>query len=129
MQEKFLPIGTVCILKDATKKVMIAGFCATGVETGDKVFDYIGCLYPEGILSSDRTLLFNHEQIEKIYYMGFVNEEEKTFKEKVKEILKKVEESKIETLDDEEDRNSEIFDSSIDYSDMSIPTATIVSED
>ena len=89
MQEKFLPIGTVCLLKDATKKVMIAGFCATGVETGDKVFDYIGCLYPEGVFDTEKNLLFNHEDIDKYYAIGYSDDEEKKFKENLKKKLKK----------------------------------------
>lgn len=34
-------------------------------------------------MSSDRTALFNHNQIEKIYRMGLVDEEEKQFKERL----------------------------------------------
>ena len=49
---------------------MINGFCSIDSEEPDKVYDYSGVLFPEGSLSSDQTLLFNHDQIEKIYYMA-----------------------------------------------------------
>ena len=86
--EKFLPIGTVVMLKGGSKRVMIIGFCSIADNDRQKVYDYSGCLYPEGIISSNQTLLFNHEQIEKIFYVGLEDEEEKKFKNKLDEILK-----------------------------------------
>ena len=85
-REKYLPIGSVVILKEAKKRVMVIGFMVSSKETGDKVFDYMGCLYPEGVLSSDQTLVFNHEQISEIYYMGYSDKEEKEFKEKLNDV-------------------------------------------
>ena len=85
-REKYLPIGSLVLLKEAKKRVMIIGFMASANETGDKVFDYMGCMYPEGVLSSDQTLVFNHDQISEIYYMGYSDNEEKEFKEKLKEL-------------------------------------------
>ena len=53
----------------------------------EKVWDYSGCIYPEGFLSSKQTCLFNHNQIEKIYYMGLEDDEEElNFKTKIKEL-------------------------------------------
>lgn len=81
--EKYLPIGTVVMLKGGSKRVMIAGFCAMAEEAGDKVYDYSGCIYPEGFISSTQTCLFDHEQIEKVYFKGLVDEEEVNFKKKL----------------------------------------------
>lgn len=78
--QKFLPIGTVVMLKGGSKRLMITGFCSMAAEDQSVMYDYAGCMYPEGFLSSDQTALFNHNQIEKIYYMGLVDEEEKKFK-------------------------------------------------
>ena len=44
--DKYLPIGTVVLLKNATKRLMIVGFCVKG-DTDDKIYDYVGCLYSE----------------------------------------------------------------------------------
>ena len=85
--EKYLPIGTVCMLKNATKRVMITGFAAKGKESGDKVYDYVGCLYPEGIVNSNQNLLFDHEQIDKIFYMGYVDDEQKDLMNKLKAFI------------------------------------------
>ena len=81
IKEKYLPIGTVVILKGATKRLMIAGFCAIDNSNKEKIWDYSGCMYPEGFLTADQICLFNHDQIEKVYHIGLSNDaEEKEFK-------------------------------------------------
>lgn len=90
MKEKLLPIGTVCMLKGGTKKVMITGFCSIPSENPKQVFDYSGCIYPEGFLNSTHVCLFNNDQIEKIHFMGFEDEEEKVFKEKLVIVVKEI---------------------------------------
>ena len=92
MQEKFLPIGTVVMLKGGTKRLMVTGFCMYDKNNTQKMYDYCGCLYPEGMISSDQTALFDHEQIEKVYYVGLQDEEEKKCKEQLKELLSNPEE-------------------------------------
>lgn len=84
--EKYLPIGSVVLLKNAKKRLMITGFCVIPND-GEEEYDYSGCLYPEGIISSDEVAVFNHNQIEKVYSAGFSDEEEKEFKEKLKKML------------------------------------------
>lgn len=83
----FLPIGTICKLKNGVKNVMITGFCPVTDESEKGMYDYCGCLYPEGMISSDMNLLFDNEQIEEILYKGFENSEEEEFKRKLVEIM------------------------------------------
>lgn len=85
--EKYLPVGTVVMLKGGKKRVMIIGFCTVMEEDKNKIYDYVGCLYPEGVLSSKETMLFNHDSIEKICYMGLSDEEEKDFKTRLKLLM------------------------------------------
>ena len=85
--KKFLPIGTVVLLKNGKKRAMITGFCCIDQKDTTKVFDYTGCSYPEGTISSDKNLLFNHDQIDKIYHFGLIDEEEKQFKEKLNSLV------------------------------------------
>lgn len=93
--KKFLPIGTVVMLKGGKKRVMITGFYASSENNKEKIWDYSGCLYPEGYLSSKQTGLFDHEQIEKVYHMGLADdEEEKKFKKTLNELIKKHKEMK-----------------------------------
>ena len=49
-------------------------------------------MYPEGILSLKQTILFNHEQIDKIYYIGLIDEEEENFKEDLKKMITETQE-------------------------------------
>ena len=80
--KKYLPIGTVVLLKGGQKRLMITGFCSIPKEDRTKMFDYMGCLYPEGV--------FNHNQIEKIYFVGYKDEEEKQFKEKLNKLIEEM---------------------------------------
>ena len=87
MKEKYLPIGTVVLLKGGKKRAMITGFCSVAQENQDKIYDYSGCVYPEGYLSSNQVCLFDHDQIEKIFFVGFEDDEEKRFKDKLNTIV------------------------------------------
>lgn len=91
MKEKYLPIGTVVLLKGGKKRAMITGFCSVAQENQDKIYDYSGCVYPEGYLSSNQVCLFDHDQIEKVYFEGFVDDEEIQFKEKLNTIVANLE--------------------------------------
>ena len=82
MKEKYLPIGSVVTLKDATKKLMITGYLPASAD--HRVFDYNACVFPEGVLTSDKTLAFNHDRIQEIHYMGFENEEFQKFNSELK---------------------------------------------
>ncbi len=90
MEEKFLPIGTVVLLKGGSKKVMITGFCSIDAEEPDVVYDYNGCIFPEGYLKSDQTCLFNHDQIAQIFFKGYEDEESKTFHEQLLNLEKEL---------------------------------------
>ena len=96
MREKYLPIGTVVLLKGGTKRAMITGFCSVAQENQAKIYDYSGCVYPEGYLSSNQVCLFDHDQIEKIFFVGYEDEEEKAFKNKLNEVISALEESTAE---------------------------------
>ena len=67
---KFLPIGSVVLLKNSQKRIMIVGVKQKQVDS-EKVWDYSACLYPEGVLDPDRLFLFDAEQIERLYFIGF----------------------------------------------------------
>ena len=74
MISELLPIGSVVILKNGIKPVMIYG--VKQFEQGiDKSFDYCGVLYPEGNIGPNYVYLFNHYDIEEILYMGYVTDE------------------------------------------------------
>ncbi len=77
--DKYLPIGTVCTIKNHQKKVMIVGVFSVEYNGTVKMYDYRGCDYPEGLLLSNKMLSFNHSDIENIVYMGYKDEFYETF--------------------------------------------------
>lgn len=81
-----LPIGTVVNLKNGTKRVMIIGFYPVD-KNSNTMYNYSGCLYPEGFISNNKLVLFNHNQIEKIYHMGLSDQEEMEFKNQLNTLL------------------------------------------
>ncbi|MCI8515284.1 MAG: DUF4176 domain-containing protein [Hungatella sp.] len=75
---ELLPIGSVVLLKDGQKRVMIYGVKQTDTST-DKEYDYISVLYPEGNMGDESQFLFNHSDIEEIYFRGCEDEEREEF--------------------------------------------------
>lgn len=73
MGNNLLPIGTVVLLKGGTKKVMISGYYSKSKDD-NKVYQYNGCIFPEGFM--DNTFcLFDTNQIEEVCYKGLENDE------------------------------------------------------
>ncbi|MDF2820884.1 MAG: hypothetical protein K0R15_1325 [Clostridiales bacterium] len=95
--EGLLPVGSVVLLKDSTKKVVIIGFCQREIGDGGKIWDYSGCLYPEGYFGADKCFLFNADQIDKLYFIGFQDEEQLKFKVRAEQLLadKRAEENQM----------------------------------
>ena len=102
--EKYLPIGTVVMLKGGTKRAMITGFCSIAQEDSNKMYDYSGCIYPEGYISSNQVCLFDHSQIEKVYHTGLIDEEEISFKDKLKTLVEQIQ------INNNSSNNSSSFD-------------------
>ena len=87
MEEKYLPVGTVCLLKGGSKRVMIIGFGIRPNENPDIMYDYLGCLFPEGVVSLEQNMVFNHDQIDNIVAKGFADEETEKFNAALKEAI------------------------------------------
>ena len=75
-----LPIGTVVLLKESTKRVMIYGRLQREAD-GSRVWDYIACLYPEGNINADHSYLFDNDQIESVFFVGCQDEEEMRYRQ------------------------------------------------
>ncbi len=83
-----LPIGTVVLLKNSTKRVMIIGVCQKEInDTEERIWDYTGCYYPEGYMGPDKSFLFNNDQVEKVFALGYQDEEQFAFKDKVDKLI------------------------------------------
>lgn len=73
-----LPIGSVVLLKEGQKKLMIFGVKQMDSEVREE-YDYIGVMYPEGNVGIEGQYLFNHENIDQIFFKGYEDEERDTF--------------------------------------------------
>ncbi len=79
---QLLPIGSVVLLREAKKKLMIYGIRQMNMEQ-QKEYDYIGVLYPEGNLGGKSHVMFNHEDIEDVFFRGYEDDERSSFMEKL----------------------------------------------
>ena len=80
--KKLLPIGSVVLLEEGKKRLMIYGIKQTEQETQQE-YDYIGVVYPEGNMGQGTQFLFNHNQIKEVFYKGFEDEERRMFIERL----------------------------------------------
>ena len=88
IMEKYLPLGSIVHLVNAQKLVMIIGYGIKG-EKKNKIYDYVGCIYPEGFISYKENLVFDQTRIDEIISLGYKNdwvEAETVIKQFVKEL-------------------------------------------
>ena len=86
----FLPVGSIVLLKDREKRLMINGNMLNDAGGTGKNFDYMGVLYPEGHIGEGYQFLFNHEDIAEIYFRGFEDSERADFIDKLASVYEKM---------------------------------------
>ena len=84
MAKQLLPNGSVVTLKGATKKLMTIGV-EVEMEGDEKTYDYIAVPYPEGYIDSETMFLFMQEDIENVFFVGFVDAEMQVFRTALEE--------------------------------------------
>ena len=123
MEEKYLPIGSVVKLKNNDNEIMIAGYYSVEYNDMVEIYDYLGCLYPEGLLLKNDFISFNHDDIVNCVFRGFENEKFVAMKKKflndgIEEIseenssldIKKNSDDILEIVEDSPNNNVSIFD-------------------
>ena len=85
-----LPVGSVVLLKNGSHKVMIIGYCQKLVSGKEQIFDYVACLFPEGFISADKNYLFNQEQVDKVYHVGYQTDGQFAFAERMENAIEKL---------------------------------------
>ena len=81
-----MSLETIVVLKNGKRKIMITGRYQIKADT-DELFDYLGCLYPEGIINADMNFLFNNQDINEIVHKGYSDEEDENFKSELEVLL------------------------------------------
>ena len=84
--KNLLPVGSVVLNKNANKKLMIIGIL---IESEGAHHDYIAVTYPEGFMDAQHLYAFNHEDIEKVEFVGFMNAEFQLFRGTLAESMEK----------------------------------------
>ncbi|MBR3049384.1 MAG: DUF4176 domain-containing protein [Bacilli bacterium] len=113
MSIDYLPIGTIVELNEG-EKIMIAGYFVVDGDDETNIYDYCGCTYPDGYDNDAEMYLFDEDQIEKVLFIGYEDDEGKQFRinmaKEIDEAYKDVEiddkgndESNDNTEDDDDD--------------------------
>lgn len=89
----FLPIGSVVLLKNGRKKVVIMGVMPSKRTADGKMvlYDYLGVPYPEGYMGAKTGLLFRHDDISEVIFTGYTNEERDIYSKVLSDFLTKTE--------------------------------------
>lgn len=87
--KELLPIGSVVLLKEGKKRIMITGVKQTNAEDS-KEYDYIGVMYPEGYMGDIGQFLFDHVDVEEVYFYGFIDEEREGFIQELDKFYKQI---------------------------------------
>lgn len=69
---------------------MIVGVCQKSAGGDGKIWDYAGVVFPEGYLDANKMFLFNHDQISRIFALGYQDAEQLAFKEKADAAIAKL---------------------------------------
>ncbi len=82
MYEDLLPCGSIVKLAAGERFLMICGRVVVA-DGNDRIFDYVGTLYPEGLSKPDDMYFFDRDAIERILFIGFQDENELAYQEEV----------------------------------------------
>ncbi len=84
MKKKYLPVGSVVKIKQNTREVMIVGY---RVQFENKEYDYCAVLHPYGVIDTKK-IVFNQNDIEKVSFTGFINDDFTKLQDKLLESKK-----------------------------------------
>jgi len=92
---EYLPVGSVVSIKGGKTALVIMGYKVKpqnnkinkGKEEvdSDKIFDYCGVLYPEGVIDTNVMALFDKDDIESVIFEGYKSEESDQFFDFIKD--------------------------------------------
>ncbi|MBQ1880347.1 MAG: DUF4176 domain-containing protein [Lachnospiraceae bacterium] len=86
MYGDLLPCGSIVKLAGGERHVMICGRVVFAAGD-DHVYDYTGCLYPEGITAENKMIFFDREAIERILFVGFQDRQELEYRTQILDSL------------------------------------------
>lgn len=84
--DNMLPLGSVVKINGYKRRLMIYSRFQKNL-ADERIYDYLGCDYPLGIVDTEGGILFNNEAIETIFYVGFQDVEELNYRSALVAIL------------------------------------------
>lgn len=81
---KILPIGSVVLIANGTKPVMIFGYLQSASDDENDMVDYVGVPYPEGNINALMQFGFQMTDIREVLFEGYRTEEFKPYEELLK---------------------------------------------
>ena len=80
-------IGRIIYLKEGSQKLMIINRGPiVDIDNQKSIFDYSACNYPVGVVE-DQIYYFNEENIDKVVFEGYSDQDETRFQELFKEMM------------------------------------------
>lgn len=80
---RYLPLGSVVLLKNGAHKVIIVGRGLNVENEGETFFfDYAGAMYPEGLIG-DEMAYFNHNAVARVFFEGYRDDENEIMNERM----------------------------------------------
>lgn len=74
-KKEYLPLGSIVLLKEGIRKVMIIGRALNVKKDGKTYFfDYGGVLYPDG-LTGDEMVYFDSDAVVRVYFHGYMDDD------------------------------------------------------
>ncbi|MCD8361603.1 MAG: DUF4176 domain-containing protein [Lachnospiraceae bacterium] len=77
--EYLLPIGSVVKVKNVEQWQMVIGVLQRGAAIPERTFDYVAVPYPEGLYDMRLNIGFDHNDIEKVIFRGYEDNDRKAF--------------------------------------------------
>ena len=81
---RVLPIGSVVLIENGTKPVMIFGYLQSALSDENEMVDYVGVPYPEGNINALMQFGFQMTDIREVLFEGYRTEEFKPYEEMLK---------------------------------------------
>ena len=81
-----LPIGSVLLVDFISQPLMVYGR-KQRQSSNEEIWDYVACPYPQGHISEESNVFFNHLQIDEIIFKGLETDGDKAMRDKLCELF------------------------------------------
>lgn len=89
LKKNLLPIGSVVTIRfNNDFKIMITGYSPVDSKT-NKIYDYMGVIYPYGFDNYDKTIIFDRDVIKKVHFTGYKTDDYLGVEEFARESIEK----------------------------------------